>query len=337
MGSRRRAVSTFAAIVVMAVGASASAAPTAAQRETARRFMDEGKERLRAGDKERALEAYQKAHDLMHVPTTGMALARVHLALGHLVEARDVALEVGRMPHEAGEPKVFDTARKDAREIEASTKTRIPTARVVVKGGPATRVTVDDVEVAQLLVGEPMALNPGHHVFGAKNADGIEKRVELDLVERDVKEVELALPIAKPHVTAVAATPEKKPRVLTAPEPRSERTGAANGMIYGGFGLATAGLLVGGITGAMTLSKASDVKAQCANGICDPAAESDLSSSKSTATVSTIGFIAGGVGLTVGIIGLLLPKTTTETALHSRERSAAFWVGPGSAGLRGTF
>ena len=331
MGSSRvlRALTTASALAALVGLASpAGAAPTAAQRETARRFMDEGKERMRAGEKDRALESYQKAHDLMHVPTTGMALARAHLALGHLVEARDIALEVVRMPRESGEPKVFDTARRDAKELEASTKPRIPTARIVVRGGPATKVTVDDVEIAKLLVGEPMALNPGHHVFGAKNADGAEKRVEMDLAERDAKEVELVLPTATPHVVSVAPPSDKRPspQVLTAAEPRRERTTTANVLVYGGFGLATAGLVVGGITGAMTLSKASDVKAQCENGICDPSARSALSSSQSLATVSTVGFIAAGVGLTAGIIGLALPKTSTETALQSRGLAGtSFW------------
>ena len=69
MASRKVLVAVVIAIVLAAPVA--SAAPTAAQRETARRLMDEGKERARVGDKDRALEAYQKAHDLMKVPTVG--------------------------------------------------------------------------------------------------------------------------------------------------------------------------------------------------------------------------------------------------------------------------
>lgn len=55
----------------------------------------------------------------MHVPTTGIALARAHAVAGNLVEARDAALEVGPMPHESGEPALFDAARKSAKELEA--------------------------------------------------------------------------------------------------------------------------------------------------------------------------------------------------------------------------
>ena len=67
----------FAAAITFSVVAmrsgDAMAAPNAAERETARRLMDEGRERSRVGDKERAVEAFQKAHNIMKVPTTGIA------------------------------------------------------------------------------------------------------------------------------------------------------------------------------------------------------------------------------------------------------------------------
>jgi hypothetical protein len=313
------------------------AAPTAAERETARRLMDEGKERTRAGEKERAVEAYRKAHDLMKVPTTGVALAKAHLAVGHLVEARDVALEVARMPHENGEPSIFEKARKEAKELEANVKPRIPTVRIVVKGGPATKVSVDAGEVAVLLLGEPVAMNPGKHAIAAWNADAVETRADVDLAERDAKEIELTLPTANPVV--VATMPELRRSSGAAP-PKvggSERSGVANVLIVSGFGVALAGLAVGGVTGALTLSKAGTVKGQCENGICDPQAKADLDSASSLATVSTIGFAVAGAGALCGVIGLLLPRTKTESALHSTERRAAVWIGPGNLGARGSF
>jgi hypothetical protein len=336
MGSRRLVFAVVTALV-LAAPARAIAAPSAAQRETARRLMDEGKARARAGDKERAVEAYQKAHALMKVPTTGMAVAKAQIALGHLVEARDVALEVARMPRSNREPAVFERARKEARELEASLKPRIPTVRIVVKGGLATKVTVDAAEVAPLLLGEPVALDPGKHVVGAENAEGVEAHAEIDLAEREAREIELTLPVASPDVvvTTPAAEPTKR---APAKERRGERSTAGDVLVYGGFGLAAVGLAVGGITGALTLSKSGTVKSRCENGICDPAARSDLDSANAMASVSTIGFAVGGAGVVLGVVGLLLPKTTTtETALRAGERHAALWVGPGSMGVRGSF
>jgi hypothetical protein len=333
MGSRGLLFALALAATMVTIPA--LAAPTAAQRETARRLMDEGKERTRAGEKERALEAYRKAHDLMRVPSTGIALAKAHVALGHLIEARDVALEVVRMPHDAGEPAVFEKARREAKELEASLKPRIPTVKITVKGGPATRVLVDDGEVAKLLLGEPVAVNPGKHVVSAKNADSIEKRAEVEVAERDAKEVELVLPVPNPAVVQADVPTKAAP---SGPRPvTTERSTGASVLVFGGLGLAVAGLAVGGITGALTLSKAGGVKAQCANGVCDPSVKDDLDSASTLATISTIGFAAAGGGLVLGAIGLLLPRTKVESALQSTERRAAVWVGPGSVGVRGSF
>ncbi len=334
MASRLPAFS--AALLIVLAAPAALAAPTAAQRETARRLMDEGKERMKSGDRLRAVEAYQKAHDLMHVPSTGMALANAQLAAGHLVEARDVALEVVRMPRETNEPKVFEQSRKQAKDLEAALKARIPTVRIVVKGGPAQKVTVDDVEVAPLLLGEPMALNPGHHVIVGKNADGISKTEDIDLVERDVKDVELLVPVAKP---AVVTAPLEQPKVVYGPtEAPSRRSATANVMVWGGFGLAAVGVVVGGVTGMMTLKKAGEVKDQCENGICAPQAQSDLDGAKTLGQISTISFVVAGVGAAIGVVGLLLPRTSAQTALHFGEaRRTSLYVGPGGAALGGTF
>lgn len=305
---------------VLALSSVAQAAPSAAERETARRLMDEGKARLKANEVARAIEAFQKAHDIMHVPTTGIALARAHLAAGHLVEARDAALEVGRIPHEPGDPAVFDTARKHAKELDAQLKPRIPTVRIKIKGGKPARVAVDDIEIPSSIVGEPVAVNPGKRVISARTAEGAEAKGEIELAEREAKEIELTLHGEGEAPKAAAAN---KPSSASAPPARrqitgfgndgdvgagGERTPLADGLIFGGFGLAVVGAAVGGVTGALTLSKASDVEPQCANDICDPAAKGDLDSANTLATVSTIAFVAGGAFAVAGVAGLFLPR-----------------------------
>lgn len=331
MASRRRATTTAALGLVLALSATTSlvrAAPTAQERETARRLMDEGKERTRSGDLPRALEAYQKAHEIMHVPTTGLALARAHLAVEHLVEARDVALEVARMNREPNEPPVFADARQKAKDLEAALKTRIPTVRIVVQGGPAAHVTLDDAEVGSAILGEPMAVNPGKHVAVARTKDGLERRAEIELAEKDASELVLALPGAATE-TARAPKPEEK-----SPGGRST---TASVLIYGGGGLLLAGALTGGVTGGLALSKAGSVKSECENNLCDPAVSDDLDGARTMATISTVGFIVGGVGAVALITGLLLPRSQEHTRTGTAKGETTVWMGLGSAGVRGTF
>jgi hypothetical protein len=317
MASRK--ILSFTLAAFLAVSSVAQAAPTAAERETARRLMDEGKARLKANEVARAVDAFQKAHDIMHVPTTGIALARAHLAAGHLVEARDAALEVGRMPHESGDPAVFETARKHAKELDAQLKPRIPTVRIKVKNGTPSRVTVDDIEIPSSIIGEPVAVNPGKRVISARSADGAETKGEIELAERDAKEIELTFPApsdagkartANKSAAAVSPAPRKVTGFGNDGDlgPAGERTPLAEALVYGGFGLAVVGLGVGSVTGAMTLSKASDVEPRCANDICAPEARSDLDSANTLATVSTFAFIAGGAFAVAGVVGLFLPR-----------------------------
>jgi len=347
---------------VLAVSNVAHAAPSAAERETARRLMDEGKARLKANDVARAIDAFQKAHDIMHVPTTGIALARAHLAAGHLVEARDAALEVGRMPHEPGDPAVFDTARKHAKELDAQLKPRIPTVRIRIKGGTPARIAIDDVEIPSSILGEPVAVNPGKRVVSVKNIEGGEARGEVDIAEREAKEIELTLPSTaqsakpaaskQPSSASSAASPPRKVAGFGNDGdlgPSGERTPLSEGLVYGGFGLAIVGLGVGAVTGAMTLSRASDIEPQCANDICAPAARNDLDRANTLATISNIAFIAGAAGAAAGVVGLLLPRRPA----HARETAAVSWdwsgralrskergtltIGPAGAGIGGSF
>ena len=336
MGSRRIAV-VLALSLSASVASSASAAPPASEkdRETARGFMDEGKARVKSGELMRALEAFQKAHDLMHVPTTGMAVAKTHYQLGHLVEARKLAQEVLDFPKEAGEPPVFETARKQAKELEAQLKGRIPMVRIHIRGVPAKRITVDDVEVP--VTAEPIPMNPGSRIVAAYSAEGMEAKTQLALAEKDSKEIELELLPGKGKAADpnAAKEPPKKVIGLSLDESASgERTSTANVLIYGGFGLAVVGIIAGGTTGALAFSKAGEVKDQCENNICDPAAESDLNSTRSMAMISNISFAVAGAGAILGIVGLALPRTRGPTASTNVPR---VFVGLGGAGVRGSF
>jgi hypothetical protein len=333
---------SFVFLAFITASRSGHAAPNAAERETARRLMDEGKARMKEKDHARAVDLFQRAHDIMHVPTTGIALARAHLAAGHLVEARDAALEVGRMPREGSEPAVFENARKQAKELDAQLKPRIPMLRVKIKGGNVSRVAIDDVEIPPAIVGEPVAVNPGKRIVTAKSGEAAEARGEIELAERESKEIELVLPHESGKALAATSSSSTSPPTPATTSTKvygfgndeadfgQRRTPLANGLMLGGAGLGAASLVVGSITGAMTLSKSSDLTQQCENDICAPSARDGLDSANTLATVSTIGFIAAGIGVTAAVVGFLLPKQPAKT-----KASGSLWIG--AAGLGGSF
>ena len=90
------------------------------------------------------------------------------------------------------------------------------------------------------------------------------------------------------------------------------------------------GLLLGSITGAMVLSKKAKLEDEgCVNYHCYTSQQDDVDSINSLRTISTVGFVLGGVGLAAGVTLLLTAPKAKETV--------ALRIGPISAGIRGRF
>src|SRR5271157_3775010 len=76
MGSRRvRLTMTATAVAAMLAASGASAQVSAADRETARSMMQEGRDLRDKGDLKGALQRFKAADDIMHVPTTSLEVA----------------------------------------------------------------------------------------------------------------------------------------------------------------------------------------------------------------------------------------------------------------------
>ncbi len=143
----------------------ASAAPSAAERDTARALLDEGDRLLAAGELTSAMERYRGAHAIMHVPTSGLDLARVQAQLGLLVEARATAMEVVNLPPQAAEPAVFQEARSGALSlVQRLLQPRVPSLQLrVTPAGTDYRVSVDGLKVPREARSLPFRTNPGPH------------------------------------------------------------------------------------------------------------------------------------------------------------------------------
>jgi hypothetical protein len=219
-----------------------------------------------------------------------------------------------------------------------------------VHGGTPSRVAVDDVEIASSIIGEPVAVNPGKRVVIARGEGGAEVKGEIELAEREVREIELTLPAkggdgkaggtsapASTSGSASTSSPSSKTDATStnggAPDQRElVRTPVARGMLYGGAIAGAVGVAAGVVTGAFTLSKAHDVTPQCDNNVCAPAAKSDLDTALTFGTVSTIAFVVGVVGCGVAVVGYLLPL---QSASRAEPRPPTMMFGPGS--VTGTF
>lgn len=326
MASEVRLRARLLAVVVVCLASAASvparAEPSLSDRETARSLMADGDAKRDKGDLQGALKSYEGADAIMHVPTTGLEVARTQAALGLLLEARETLSRVARIPVKPNETPVLAAARKSAEQLSDDLAARIPTITVAVKNASPSQpydVLVDGDAIPRAAAEAPRKVNPGAHTVVVR-AGAVEKKDDVRVAEKEQKVVTVDLapepPQAAPADAAVTTRGAPLPTIL----------------IFGGFGLAVVGVGVGSITGLMSMSKVDDIKKTCTPD-CLPSQQADIDSAKSLGTISTVAFIAGGVGVGAGIVGLVLSKR--EGRAHEARVTPS--VGPTWAGLSGTF
>lgn len=275
-----------------------------AERETARKLMDQGVAYRDRGDYASALRSFQAADAIMNVPTTGFEIARTALEMGRLLEAQRVALRVAALPASPTEPAPFKEAREKARALARELDTRIPTLEVELHGfAPDTVVTVDGVPL------DPKGrtridLGP-HQLSAGSGAQAVVQRIVA--VEGEIKRVTLTA------------------RPTQGWSPPLEKKSGAPVLVIGGFSLSIIGAATGTVAGVLALSKRSDLGDRCPDDRCPRSVYSsrdfrdDLDTGRTMATMSTIGFVAAGVGLAVAVVGLALPsRSNAQIAISDR-------------------
>jgi hypothetical protein len=319
-------------LILMPAAAFGQAQLSQQDRAGARTLMDEGDAKFAARDFEAALKAYQDADRIMEVPTTTIEVGRTLEKLGRLIEARDAFIRVTRYPAKPNEARAFKEARKSATRMAEELAARIPSLEVKVSGAPAgaeVTVTLDGNLLQADLLGLPIKVDPGPHRLEAR-APGLVVVEELSVEERETRQVELALKKDESQKSAPPPAPVVEPVAAPEPDKPPSRT-----LMYVGFGVGAAGLIVGGVTGVMSLSKGSAAKDQCDGTRCPPAAEDDLDSARTLATVSNVGFAVGAIGIGVGVWQLLAAKPAPAEQV-GRVRLQPV-VGPAMAGIAGNF
>lgn len=322
------------AVVLLASTTSSAAEPSAADRETARALMAEGRAHREQGDLRAALGAFAAADALMHAPTTSLELARTHEALGELVEASDIALRVVRAPDRADDPAPYRLAHRGAEQLYDELQPRIPSLKVRVTTVPdeaTPSMTIDGMRVVPELLGHARKLNPGRHVIAVRQGSFAGKQA-LDLGENDFKEVTIEL-LPMPQGSDEGGSGSR--RLSTA----SDRSAVNKVMIYGGFGVAGAGIAVGTTAAVLSIEKTHRIRSSgaCDGNQCGPSEFSDIESARRMATIATVAFISAGAGAAIAVVGLLTAKDSKPGPVGHDAPRFQTWVGLGELGLRGRF
>ena len=213
--------------------------------------------------------------------------------------------------------------RERAREAKAQQKALsplVPELTVVLpKGAPAgTVVKRDGAIVSGAALGVGLPVDPGEHTVTTQAPGGALWEQRMIIHEKEKKQLIL-------EVKAALEPGEQLPKSAEGPAGRRVAT-----YVAGGIGIA--GLVLGGVLGGMTLGKKGTIADHCGRGIgledetaCDPIGLDAVSSGKTFALASTIGFGAGlsGVGA-AAVLFLTEPKRVNPVSGGSRS-----WIGVG--------
>ena len=288
------------AVTLAASPARAQSEPAAADIITARALGQEGVWLADNGRCREALDRLKRAEALFHAPSTLARLGECQVELLKLVAGTENLNRVVRETLPSNAPSVFREAQERARKVLAEARPRIATLRIGVtnatgEGSVVVKIDGEIVPVAGLGTNRPA--DPGEHVVEVSAPGYKVATARVSLAEGASETVTLTMVADATPAPVPSSAPGAE---VTSPRPRSRAPA------YVALGLGLAGLGVGGVFGALALGKKDELEGLCASKQCPEAeARSVIESGRRSATVSTVGFAAGIVGVALGSVLLI--------------------------------
>ncbi|MEO8901332.1 MAG: hypothetical protein ABI488_06485 [Polyangiaceae bacterium] len=308
---------------------SALAEPSAADRATARSLAGEGYQALQTKDYATAVDRFSRADALVHAPTLMIDWARSLVGLGKLVEAQERYEQVMREGVDPKAPKSWQRALTDASAEVAAIKPRLGWITITVVGSNDAHVTVDGTPVPRAAVGVRRAVNPGSRQVRVTAQGFLSQKMALEVAEGGQASADFTL---EPDPDAeVAPVPQQEPPPAKVVVLKHNPT-----LTYVAFGVGGAGLLVGGLTGALALGKNSQLARACNSaGECRSDQTDLLSSYHTLGTVSGVGFGVGVAGVAAGVALWVLNRDSAPGAAQGLVVHP--YISVGSVGALGSF
>ncbi len=277
--------------------ASSALAQSDADKATARNLFHEGQQALAAKDCETAADRYERADKLYQAPTIMLGLARAYVCLGKFVKGKEKYNLVMREQLPAGASQAFKDAVQDARKEIVGLDGKIGYLTLTVQGpaAEAAKVTIDGEEMPAAALGVRRPLDPGQHVIRADAVGWKPNEATVTITALQNTPFTVSLQVDPNDVGGDAS-------------PGGGSSGDTLRLVgYIGLGVGAAGLIFGGISGGLAIGKRGDLTDACTeDGKCPADQQSNLDDFNTFGTISTVGFIAGGVLAAVGLVLVLV-------------------------------
>lgn len=341
-----RALSLCTSVALPLFAASiAHAEPTSSDKAMATQLYDDADKQMSKGDFASACPKYGESQRLDPQLGTLLHLADCYERAGMTASAWasfKEAIEVASRKNAAGQN---EPREKTARARAAALETKLSRLAVTV-ASPDTlglEVQQDGQGIGRALWGSAFPVDPGTHVIAAK-APGRKGWTKTVQVATNGAKVDIAVPALDPE-TAPSASAAPASAATSGPIDSSPKPAADDGATSGGSqraigfavgGVGVVGLVVGTVFVLKRSSALSEREGLCPNDVCADQAEanhlSDLTDrARSSATMSAVGFIAGGVALVTGGVLVLTAPSSSEPTKTATLRLEP-WAGTSSLG-----
>lgn len=307
---------------LLVAAAVASTAPSAwaggGNTVTAESLFQAGQDAMKAGDFKKACDNFAASQKADPSVGTLLNLALCNEKQGNVATAWATYMEASSLAKQKGDNERDGVATEHANGL----KPKLSKLTVSMQNPPPGLViTRDGIDLGEGALGTALPIDPGQHVIEA-TAKGFKKASKTVNIgkEADVQAIEI------PALEVAPAEEQGPGPGGVAPAPSGPNTGL---MIGGGVigGLGVVGLLVGAGTGGAAASGKSKVDTLCPNKVCTTQEGKDkLASTKTLATVSTVGLVAGGVLAAGGAVMIIVGATSGKKKAASDEKAGIHFV-----------
>ncbi|MEM9873585.1 MAG: hypothetical protein AAF928_01750 [Myxococcota bacterium] len=350
--SRLRRVSTFGLVSFAVGGLAAGSSPVAYAQVTAQTsamaeaLFRQGREAMKAGKTQDACAKFEESQRLEPKLGTLLNLAICNDKRGRHATAWAQFGEAATMARREGLSDQETYARNQKVAVEKKL------TRVVVQIAappPGLVIELDSAAFSTTMIGAPLPVDAGTHALEARAPGRAPYRTTFE-APPGPKTITVNIPDLAP-AGATTALPPPGPGGLPAPVPAEGEVtppapmpeagpgDAGEGsdltwLAITGFSVGGAGILLGAITGGISLSQTNQIKDDCGDAATCPGQRDDIDAATLTANLSNVGFAIGAAGAITGVIALLVDGSGDDA---NRTTDMGLVAGPTFIGYRSTF
>ncbi|HEX6241017.1 MAG TPA: hypothetical protein VFZ61_08990 [Polyangiales bacterium] len=336
----RISLSSILVLGTLLWGASQASAQNAADKAAAESLFDRGLSLLKEGKFNEACERLEQSQAIERGIGTMLYLAECYEKIGRTASAWALFREAASLAQAEGQAERADAGKRRAEKLEKSLS-RLAVQVPVAHKLPGLRVTDNGSLIQPTVYGLALPVDPGTHRVEASapgylpwtgevkvgaQADSAELRVPQ--LEKDPNAAEVPVAVAPTPAEAASSGPDSGPAAAaSAPQTTRMSNTRIAGLALGAVGVV--GIVVGAVMGGLAIKNDKASEDRVSNGQCDEKCADLSDKAIKQATVSTAGWIAGGVLVAGGLLTFFLgPKhQRADVALRVDHQSASLRVG----------